>query len=583
MTVSRYGSPATRFHAIVAILVSSMMLITIPASSGGSPDGMASETEHSKGTLTGGVPIDFRGNFTKYFDYESMTDYLENLSERFPDIMYLRSLGQTYEGREIWCAKISDEARSRDDGDPGSEPNVLLVGAHHGNEWISYEVPLYILTFLLENYGAQGPNGTAATYLLDHREIYIVPMLNADGTQYSHDSGNRWRKNREPNYVGDFIPAGVDPPGVAPASYGVDINRNYGWMWHLAGGSNALNHRGSSYRGPPDNKDNDGDAIVQIDLRQGIIPIGPDEGVDEDPWDGIDNDGDGSVDEDPAGGFTSAETIAMKRLGDEIDFDTLISYHSYSELVLWPWGYTEEPTDDSELFSTFGGRMAEMNGYRAIQGYDLYMTSGEMTDWFYAAYGTLGFTFEIGRTHAIPGEDIISQAERNLDPTLFLIDCAENPYISYLRLNMSEVVEREVKSGVEVTLSLQDDGYPFPFDQDESQMFYRGYDGIWRAADADMDDSGNWTATVPKSMTGEGFDFYFDLVDSEGRRITEPSYAPYSYHSYGGKEEDIWDVYFGMDTLFIMIMTLSVIWGGFTFGVRKAMRAQKRRDLADGV
>ena len=582
MSVSSNGTLSKRFHVLMGVFISILMLTAFPGPSGYSnEDGEILHNMASRPNQNDSWEIG--ENFTKYFDYDSMTDYLHNLSERFPDLMHLYTLGQTYEGREIWCAKISDEAIYQDDGDPGSEPNILLVGAHHGNEWISYEVTLYVMTFLLENYGKGGDNGTAATYLVDHREIYVVPMLNADGTQYSHDTGSRWRKNREPNYVGEFIPAGIEPPELTPASYGVDINRNYGWMWHLAGGSNALNHRGGSYRGPPDNKDNDGDAMVQIDLRQGIIPFGPDEGIDEDPWDGIDNDNDGEVDEDPAGGFTSQETLAMKHLGDQVEFSTLITYHSYSEMILWPWGYTEEDTDDADLFSTLGGRMAEMNGYRPGQGYDLYMTTGEMTDWFYAAYGTLGFTFEIGRTHEIPGEEIVIHARRNLLPTLYLINGAANPYQAYLDLNQSNVSFKKLRTGIEVTLTYEDNGYPFPMDQDESEMVFRGYDGVWRSVSASRDENGNWTAIVPKSFTGEGFDFYFELEDSQGRKIQEPVYAPYRFHRFEGIKESIWDVYFGLDTLFIMVMTLGIIWGGFTLGIRKAMRAQKRRDREDGL
>lgn len=568
-----------RFHLLLGSLAVIILLIISP---GNDMSALGEGTFSSTGEFND-VDPDFQDNFTKYFDYNSMTDYIFNLSERFPHLVSVFTLGETFEERDIWCVKLSDEPKFADDGDPGSEPNVLLVGAHHGNEWISYEVPLYVMTFLLENYGKDTWNGTVATYLLDNREIYFIPMLNADGTQYSHDMETRWRKNREPNYLADFGPGPLDSPEVAPLSYGVDLNRNYGWMWHLDLGSNELFTGGAMYRGPPDNKDNDGDAVIQIDLTPGRLPIGPDEGVDEDPWDGVDNDNDGDVDEDPAGGFTSLETIAMRNLGDTVDFPVAISYHSYSELVLWPWGSVEEPAPDGPLMETLGIRMAEMNGYEPMQGYDLYMASGEMTDWFYSQYGTLAYTFEIGRTHAIPGEEIVEHAARNLDPTLYLCYSASNPYVSYLRINESEVLTEEVRDGIRVDLKIPDSGYPVAFDEDNCDLRFRSYDGLWRSTTAVMDDNGNWTATVPREFKGADFDFYFILRDSEGGEVIEPMYAPLEFHRYVTPEVDIWDVYFGFDTVIVMLLTLGTIWGGFVGGVVKAMRAQKRRSVEDGV
>lgn len=514
-------------------------------------------------------------NFTQFFDYVSMTEYLKQLELRFRDIMNLWSLGKTYEGREIWCVKLSDNPRSTDDGVPGSEPNALLVGAHHGNEWISYETALYVMTFLLENYGGTGQNGTEATYLLDNREIFIVPMLNADGTQYSHDTERGWRKNREPNYLYDQMPGSYFDPDLIPASYGVDINRNYGWMWHLSGGSNALVSSGSSYRGPPDNVDDDGDAIVQVDIRNGIFP-GPDEGVDEDPIDGIDNDGDGEVDEDPAGGFTSAETIAMKKLGEEFDFPVAITYHSYSELVLWPWGYTDEVAPDGPHMAQLGERMAEMNGYLPEQGYDLYMVTGDMTDWFYSQYGTYAYTIEIGTTHLVPAEDIIENADRNLYPSLYMIYSAINPYISYIRTDENSTKVWRSGDDMRVELSYIDEGYPIPMSNDSFNVVYRWNGGPWERSGLLGFDNGNLTGSFPIETDDGRLEIYFELEDDKGNVITEPAYAPYSLITIEFQRDPLFGLYFGFDTLIILLFTLGVSWGGFTFGVVKSIRSQKR-------
>jgi hypothetical protein len=566
-----------RGSLLISILLSSLMLIsgtgTSSCSDVASEFGMIGPQSAREEVLSSGLDE----NFTAYMDYDEMTGHLRSLAKRYPNLMQLSSLGRSYEGRDIWCAKLSDSPSIDDDGVPGSEPDALLVGAHHGNEWISYEVPLYVISFLLENYGNLGRNGSAATYLLDNREIFIVPMLNTDGTQYSHDTGQGWRKNREPNYLSEFIPTDGSDVKLRPTSYGVDINRNYGWMWHLSGGSNALSQSGGSYRGGPDNHDDDGDTRLPVDWRTGRVSFGPEDGIDEDPWDGIDNDRDGEIDEDPAGGFSTAENVAMKELGEQRSFPVMITYHSFSELVLWPWGYTDQPTSDAGLFSTFGTRLAVMNGYTPMQGYDLYMTTGEMTDWFYASYGTLGFTYEIAKTYSPPEDQILQECERNLWSSLYLCHAAHNPSESYLdfRYNISSWT---VKGGMAmVNMRMEDTGYPFDLDMERCVFVYRNGADSWRTIVAKRGDDGNWSASLPVDAYSNRLEVYLSLQDVEGHILTEPLYAPYEYiaisigsglKAYPG---------FTVGTFLIMFCTLGVIWGGFGTGIFRSITADRRR------
>jgi hypothetical protein len=524
-----------------------------------------------------GAPSSIDDNFSRYMDYNEMTEHLRALAREHPNLMQLSSIGRSYEGKDIWCAKLSDSPGTNDDGVPGSEPDALLVGAHHGNEWISYEVPLYVISFLVENYGKLGRNGSAASYLLDNREIYVVPMLNADGTQYSHDTGQGWRKNRQPNYLSEFIPTDGSDIKVRPTSYGLDINRNYGWMWHISGGSNAMSQSGGSYRGGPDNHDDDGDTRLPVDWRTGRITFGPEDGIDEDPWDGLDNDRDGEVDEDPSGGFSSAEAVAMKELGDERSFPVLITYHSFSELVLWPWGYTDQATPDTDLFSTLGTRLASMNGYTPMQGYDLYMTTGEMTDWFYAMYGTLGFTFEIGQTYSPPEDQILQECERNLWSTLYLSHAAQNPSESYLDLRYN-VSSWTVKGGkLLVDMEMVDTGYPYDLDGQGCSYTYRSGGGSWRTIPAKRDSVGNLTAAIPVDGYSGTVELYLRVQDVKGNVLTEPLYAPYEYLVIGTGTDTRAFPGFTVGTFIIMFCTLGIVWGGFGTGIYRSLTAENRR------
>ena len=133
-------------------------------------------------------------------------------------------IGSTHEGRDIWAVKISDNP-SEDEGEPGS----LFLGCHHAREWISVEVPLDIAQYLTDNYDSDAE----VKHLVDNCEIWIVPVVNPDGYEYSRTTDRMWRKNRRDNGDGTF---------------GVDLNRNYSKMW---GGANSSGSTSSgNYRGP---------------------------------------------------------------------------------------------------------------------------------------------------------------------------------------------------------------------------------------------------------------------------------------------------------------------------------------------
>jgi len=85
-----------------------------------------------------------------YFTYQEMTDLLHDLEDVYSDIMSLESIGVTYEGRDIWMVKLSDNVEDTED-----EPGVLFMGAHHGNEKPSFEVLIFFIQHMVENYGKE--------------------------------------------------------------------------------------------------------------------------------------------------------------------------------------------------------------------------------------------------------------------------------------------------------------------------------------------------------------------------------------------------------------------------------------------
>ena len=126
----------------------------------------------------------------EYHSYEEITSDLAGWADAYPDITELVSMGQSVQGRELWALKITDNPDVEE-----SEPEIQWIGGHHGNETISIEVPYYMADHLLANYGPD-PD---VTWLVDEREIWIVPMLNPDG----HTAGSRYN------------------------AQGIDLNRDY--------------------------------------------------------------------------------------------------------------------------------------------------------------------------------------------------------------------------------------------------------------------------------------------------------------------------------------------------------------------
>ena len=116
---------------------------------------------------------------------------------------------------------------------------------------------------------------------------------------------------------------------------------------------------------------------------------------------------------------------------------TLISYHSYSELVLYPWGGIYDPIDnedDRKVFITMAKKMAGLTGYTAKQSSDLYAATGDTTDWTYATRGIFSFTFELTPSRYssggfYPGPSVIEKTVRtNIDAANYLLSVTANPY-----------------------------------------------------------------------------------------------------------------------------------------------------------
>lgn len=299
-----------------------------------------------------------------YHSYREVEAELYALESSFPDLARVHIIGSTLEMRNIYAIKISDNVRA----DEESEAEVLITGCHHAREWISVEVPLYVAKHLVENYAAD-PHIRS---LVDQCEVWIVPLLNPDGLEYTIHFYRYWRKNLRDN---------------ANGSYGVDPNRNYDYMW---------------------GSDNEGSSpFTSSYVYRGPAP------------------------------FSERETQAIRDLFAQRDFQVSINYHNYSQVIIYPWGYTNEPSPlDSlleEMAREMAKRMEAVSGrvYEYGQaGNQLYLTNGGASDWTLGVYGIPCFTIELPPVDQVQGGfynpegDIQSIVRENIPAMLYVIEWA---------------------------------------------------------------------------------------------------------------------------------------------------------------
>ncbi len=299
----------------------------------------------------------------QFYSYKEVVAELMNLEQAYPNIVQVVDIGDSLEGRDIYAIKLSDNVTSDED-----EAEVVFLGCHHAREWIAVDVPIRMARRLASNYASD----SQIQSLLDSSEVWIVPIVNPDGLEYSIYVYRYWRKNRRLNTDG---------------TYGVDLNRNYSYKWGYDNSGSSPNPDSGIYRG--------------------TAP------------------------------FSEPESRAVRDFVQAHDFQVLISFHNYSQIILYPWGYIKalHPQDDQleYLARNMANRMAQAHGRiydYGPAGYSLYTTNGDTTDWAIGEEGIPAFTIELPPPNQAHGgffndeDDIIPITEENMAAALWLIGWA---------------------------------------------------------------------------------------------------------------------------------------------------------------
>ncbi len=303
----------------------------------------------------------------EFHSYAELEQDLMVLADTYPDLARVMDIGDSLEGRNIYALRISDNAWAEE-----NEAAVIFLGCHHAREWISVEVPYLLGKYLVENYSID----SEVKRLVDNSEIWIIPMVNPDGLEYSIHFYRYWRKNRRDNGDGTF---------------GIDLNRNYGYEWGYDNLGSSSDPTSEVYRGP-----------------------------------------------EP---FSEPEIQVIRDLFSRKEFQALVSYHSYSQVILYPWGYIESPSHQEplllELAKKMSALMEPVNGrfYEPGRaGSSFYLTNGDTTDWSFGRYGIPSYTIELPPDNELKGEFFNAESDiqpifaENLPAMIYLIDWAINNF-----------------------------------------------------------------------------------------------------------------------------------------------------------
>ncbi|MCX5073657.1 M14 family metallopeptidase [Streptomyces sp. NBC_00513] len=322
-------------------------------------------------------PMDFPSADSKYHNYAEANAEIDQRIAQYPGIMSKKVIGKSYQGRDLFAIKISDNVATDE-----AEPEVLFTHHQHAREHLTVEMALY----LLKEFGSKYGTDSRVTNAVNGREIWIIPDLNPDGGEYDIATGSyrSWRKNRQPNSGSSYV--------------GTDLNRNWDYKWGCCGGSSGSKssetYRGAAASSAPEVK------VVSDFVRSRIV-------------------------------------------GGKQQIKAAIDFHTYSELVLWPFGWTYNDTapglnaDDLAVYKKIGTSMANSNGYTPEQSSDLYITDGTIDDWLWGNQRIFSYTFEMypsesggGGGFYPPDEVIDRETARNKDAVLQLLENADCMYRS---------------------------------------------------------------------------------------------------------------------------------------------------------
>ena len=234
------------------------------------------------------------------------------------------------------------------------QPEILFTAVHHAREPVGIHQLIWFMWDMLERYG----HDDEITRLIDSTQIYLIPIVNPDGYVYNHttnpNGGGFWRKNRRDNLDG---------------TYGVDPNRNYGSTnWGIDDVGSSPDGVSETYRG--------------------------------------------------VSAFSEAETRAVRNFCRGHRFGLCLNYHTYSDVLIHPYGHIDQPPPDSSTYRNLGHEITRESHYANGTCYEtlFYFTNGGSDDYMYEVEAQkpkiFAMTPEVGQEFWPTIDQIIPQCRR---------------------------------------------------------------------------------------------------------------------------------------------------------------------------
>ena len=272
---------------------------------------------------------------SRYLTPQKVQQKLIALHEAFPQKTLLKEIGKSLMGQPIFALLVSSTPNI-DSLDYFKKPSMLVDGMHHAREIMTPEIVVDIAEVLLR--GAQVENSRVLEFLREWN-VWLVPMVNVDGNQIVWTKDNWWRKNAR---------------GSAGKVWGVDINRNYPFLFGQCDGS-SNSRSAQDFHG-----------------------------------------------ESPA---SEPETQSLLGLAEFVQPTVYLSYHSYSEIILFPYGCAREITSEDSYYRKVSADIAQYLPTDAGNGFYnfgtpwelLYSVDGDSMNTMYTRYGAFSLTIEVNQ------------------------------------------------------------------------------------------------------------------------------------------------------------------------------------------
>jgi len=317
--------------------------------------------------------------FACYRTVEETQMTAEQIVQNNPDLAELIDVGDSWEKTEDGTSGFDlNVLKLTNQNITGVKPKLFVMSAIHAREYTTAETMTRFAEQLANGYDQNAD----ITWLLDHHEVHLLLQSNPDGRKQA-ETGLLWRKNTNENYCS---PVSQDR--------GADLNRNFPFQW---GGAASTDPCNPTYQGPSANSEPEVNAVV--DYVRSIFP-------------------------DQRGDLIT-DAAALDATGVFIDI------HSFSQLVLWPWGFSNAagPAPNQDQLSTLGRRLAFFNSYRPQQILGLTAASGSTADFAYGELGVAAYAYELGTSFFQDCSFFENNiADQNIASMMYAAKVARTPY-----------------------------------------------------------------------------------------------------------------------------------------------------------